>query len=302
MIHTQWHILGPGAIGSLFAWHLAEAGFEVHLIGRSPQEDARLIRIQEPDAATHSSQTRAFTTDHSDHPIQRLLVTVKAHQTHSALKAIQHRITPETLIVLLQNGMGTREITRQLFAHTRCLVATTTEGAHRGQEHRLIHAGRGCTWLGAMTAKDQPDAEHLHRQWQNLALDIELDPHIQQRLWYKLAINCAINPLTVLYNCENGKLLEIPQALAQMEAVCSEISPVMAAELNQPPPTDLFERVQEVAWKTGRNLSSMLLDARLGRETELEFITGYLVATANKHKLPCGANREILECLRGKRS
>ncbi len=298
MPHADWHILGPGAIGSLFAWHLADAGFSVRLLTRHAGESARLITLEDHTTPDHSTSTRAFHVDHGDTPIRHLLVTVKAHQTVAALDAIAHRIDAGTLILFLQNGMGTWELARQRFPLTRWLVGTITEGAWRAADHHIIHAGRGETWIGALNRDWSRDAEQLARRLQTTLFHPGCDPLVLHRLWRKLAINCAINPLTVLYDCRNGELLHKPAALEQMERICAEVEGVMSAALGGAGVEPLLPLVQSVAEKTGANQSSMLQDYRRGQPTEIEFITGYVVTEGRRLGIATPENQAVLEAIR----
>lgn len=294
MTHVDWHVLGPGAIGSLFAWYLAEAHFQVRLLSRYPGESARLITLEDQGHLT----TKGFHVDHLNTPIERLLVTVKAHQTEAALKAIAPRIQPTTLILFLQNGMGAWKAAENLFPSTPWIVGTTTEGVWRAADHHIVHAGRGETWIGSLRHDTLPQAEATVKQWQNTLFNPHLDDNIQARLWRKLAINCAINPLTVLYDCRNGELLDKPAALVQMKAICSEVETVMEAVLGTQTTIPLLELACDVARKTGANQSSMLQDYRRGQPTEIDFISGHVVREAQRLGIETPENAAILEAVR----
>lgn len=291
---ADWHILGPGAIGSLFAWWLSDAGLNVRLLSRQDGEGARLITLERQGQL----DTKAFHVDHGDTPIHRLLVTVKAHQTETALSTITHRIGPETLLLFLQNGMGAWQVAERLFPESPCIVGTTTEGAWRAADHHIVHAGRGETWIGALQPRWRPEAEATVSAWRSTLFQPGLDDHILARLWRKLAINCAINPLSVLYDCRNGELLDKPAALRQMKVICEEVEQVMSTVLNTPIDTPLFELACEVARKTAANHSSMLQDYRRGQPTEIDFITGYLVREAQRLAIAVPENSAVLAAVR----
>jgi 2-dehydropantoate 2-reductase len=293
MATTDWHILGPGAIGSLFAWYLNDAHLRVKLLTRHPGESARLITLEDQGhLATHG-----FHVDHGASPIRRLLITVKAHQTATALDTIAHRITPDTVLLFLQNGMGAWQIAEQRFPDSPCLLGTTTEGAWRAADHHIVHAGRGETWIGTLQPRWQTAVDAVVQQWRPTLFKPKADRNILARLWRKLAINCAINPLTVLYDCRNGELLEKPAALAQMQTICQEVERVMGAALGAPAGQPLFELACEVARKTGANQSSMLQDYRRGNPTEIDFITGYLVREAARLGIAVPENNAVLTAI-----
>ena len=292
MTTTTWHILGPGAIGSLFGCYLQQAGFDVRLIGRNGCQRHR-IELVEP----HSSSIHCFEEEAPGQPIHQLLVTVKAHQTREALEAVHTRLAPNARILLLQNGMGAWEAAEELMENPILLLGTTTEGANRSAPDRILHAGTGETYIGALSPIHQAEAEDLSHQWHRLPLSLAADTDIQSRLWRKLAINCAINPLTAIYDCRNGELLQNPEALAQMQAVCTEVEAVMSLVLGQEI-RGLFMLATSVAAKTGANISSMLQDVRRRQPTEIDFITGYLLKEAHRLGLLCPRNEALLNQVR----
>ena len=294
MTDYQWHVLGPGAIGSLFACHLQKAQLSTALVTRSPSEDARLITLEH----NGQSETHAFQIDNSERPFKNLLVTVKAHQTAQALLSNKSRIHHNTLVVLLQNGMGAWQTLQTEFPNTPFLVASTTEGAYRSLEHHIVHAGRGCTWVGSLTEQWRSKIAPLLQQWNPLELKLLPDINIEARLWQKLAINCAINPLTVIYDCKNGDLLKNSKALEEMKSICDEAELVLLKALGNPLPEPLFTVAKKIAQSTGRNKSSMLQDYHRGNATEIDFITGYLVSAADKLGIKVNTNRRVLETIK----
>ena len=98
------------------------------------------------------------------------------------------------------------------------------------------------------------------------------------RLWRKLALNCAINPLTVLHDCRNG---ELRQHRAQLAALCNELSRLLAACGQHAAAEELESDVWRVVEATAANYSSMHQDVRLGRRTEIAYLLGHACTTAD---------------------
>ncbi|WP_318066381.1 ketopantoate reductase C-terminal domain-containing protein, partial [Clostridium boliviensis] len=59
---------------------------------------------------------------------------------------------------------------------------------------------------------------------------IEWESPIVRRIWEKVMVNCAINPLTALLRIRNGELLRSDEALSLMESVVEEAVSVARAE------------------------------------------------------------------------
>jgi len=111
-------------------------------------------------------------------------------------------------------------------------------------------------------------------------IDHQWTTAIHERLWRKLALNCAINPLTVLHACRNGGL----QAYAgEVSALCEELIQVLQC-CDQPRAAEgLQGQVNQVILATAANYSSMYQDVAQGRRTEIRFLLGYICEAAVRH-------------------
>ncbi|MDO9475671.1 MAG: ketopantoate reductase C-terminal domain-containing protein, partial [Pseudohongiella sp.] len=126
------------------------------------------------------------------------------------------------------------------------------------------------------------------------AMHIQIDQDMSARLWLKFAVNCAINAMTVFYNCQNGALLSNPIAKQHLEKLCIEISTLLAALPECPALPDLWQHVQQVATATEHNYSSTLQDIQRGKPTEIAHLNGWLCELAACHQLPCPLNIALL--------
>ncbi len=294
------YVLGAGAIGARMAVAALDAGWPVTLLLKSAEslrtfersngiefDVAREQRIVRPDAEIAHSGTA---------PLGRLLIAVKAQQTRSALSSIRHRLSPSSRIVFLQNGMGVVEWVEDLLPPGATVVlGTTTEAVWRRGPFSLVHAARGETWFGP--APDRPgDPDSAQPLLNAPGLKAGWDPDIRERLWLKLAMNCAINPLTALLGCRNGVLAAADSA-ALLDPICREAEIVLTAE-GIPYATPLVDQARALACETGANRSSMLQDVLTGRQTEIEHITGYLVDRAAQLGIPVPFNAFLLQAMR----
>lgn len=294
----HWHILGAGAVGGLFAARLGLAGIDVSLLLRSPQrreqlkQQANRLSLQDGDRVEEVPVSAELIDDRG--PISHLLVTTKAYDSAAAMESIASRLQPGAQILLLQNGYGHQQQIAQTFANWPLWAGITTSGVRRLAPFQLKVAGEGETRIGPLNQTAAlcgalPDGWHRlkHRV---IATDIE------RALWQKLAINAAINPLTALLDCPNGALLEA-QYRPQLTALCLEIEAVASA-CGQPLfDNPLLDQVLKIAEDTAENRSSMLEDFSAGRRTEIDQITGFICAEADRHGLETPVNRELLNAV-----
>ncbi|MDI4660385.1 MULTISPECIES: 2-dehydropantoate 2-reductase [Cobetia] len=235
-------------------------------------------------------------------------LTTKAHGVPAVWQQLTPHITPETPVTCWQNGLSAQPWLAE--RHANLLCASTTEGAWLPAEtgasatpdtdpttddlqHLGVqHAGRGHTWLGAWQSDGDGDPGRQSHQAALLQCDwlraagfaCEQTSDIQTRLWHKLAINAAINPLVARYRIRNGQLRDQPFAPMVRQAV-EEISTVLDSEGIPAPGGGWQALVEQVIRATANNRASMLQDVLAGRPTEVEAILGPLRSTASRHGL-----------------
>ncbi|NMY38533.1 MULTISPECIES: putative 2-dehydropantoate 2-reductase [unclassified Pseudomonas] len=279
---TPWHILGAGSMGSLWATRLARAGYDVRLILR---DEARLHAYKTAQGLTLVEGNKATlwpiaaqTLDTAE-PIIRLLVACKAYDAEHAVARIAHRLSPDAQLILLQNGLGSQQAVAALVPRARCLFASSTEGAFREGDWRVVFAGQGHNWLGD---PQQGAAPSWLDELQHSGISHEWSPNILSRLWRKLALNCAINPLTVLHQCRNGGLKAHAHTV---DALCSELGALLEICAQPEAAANLSTEVHRVIDATANNYASMYQDVAQRRRTEISYLTGYACQAAQRSGL-----------------
>lgn len=274
----RWHIQGSGSLGCLWAARLAAAEQSVHLILRNPAVLARYQKdgcVHISDAQLLHTQSYPISAQLAEHPepIEHLLLACKAYDAEAAIAQIAHRLTPDSFVLLLQNGLGSQQAVQALLPNNRCIVASSTEGAYLTAPFHSVFAGQGEVWLGSLDNHSEPNA--LIAICRAAQIPCTWTEHINATLWRKLAINCVINPLTVIYNCNNGALLQHPTLL---NTLCDELQILLNAAQQSSAAQGLHQQVWQVIEKTAANSSSMRQDVTHLRRTEISYMTGFACA------------------------
>jgi 2-dehydropantoate 2-reductase len=293
----HWHILGAGAIGGLFASLLQAGGSRCTLVLRDSDPDAGAASVsinirREQRYSRHAfPATRCGDRD----PISHLLVTTKAQDVIPALAAVTARLSPASTVLVLANGMGYLEQLRSRWPQLACYAGTTTEGVYREARRSLCHAGTGTTLIGGR-GETAPPA--WFADWLALPADCRWEPEIERALWRKLAINCAINPLTAVHRCRNGELASRPELALLLRQLCDEIQTIGKAAGQDQAVSGLHATVAAVIAATASNRSSMLQDILARRDTEIDYLNGYLLRLAADQGLEAPRNRALVEAVR----
>lgn len=285
---THW-IVGPGAMGRLIALRLASQ-VPVALIGRRPLANRQTLVTPEGEVWTQALAVAQIDALPTDIPAM-VHLTTKAHGTEAAHAALAHALPDGVPLVLWQNGFACQpRLTEQHRGPVLC--ASTTEGAHVQGDDRVTHAGHGHTFLGALDGRHADLATVLAGTLSAAGLPAEAVDDIRMRLWRKLAVNAAINPLVAHFTIRNGQLRDRPFR-SMVERLVAEVAAILTAEGITPPGGGGLQGWRKLVWQvveaTATNRASMLQDVQAGRLTEHEAILAPLLAAASRHRLsvPC---------------
>ncbi|PNH80329.1 2-dehydropantoate 2-reductase [Vibrio diazotrophicus] len=278
-------IVGPGAIGSLWAYKLHQAGHKVSLWGTKQNQQWMLAAEDSPEILFSYNQPQTLID------ADLLLITVKAWQVETAITPLLPHVNKDAILLFMHNGMGAVDNIAELISEYPVVIATTTHGALKVDAHHVKHTGIGQTQLGAFNLKGS-QCTFLVDVLNHALPTVSWNPNIQFALWNKLAINCAINPLTAIHQCLNGALAE-DRFCPTLDAVIDELVSVMQAEKIPVDRKQLVTTIDNVISATAANKSSMHQDIFYRRQTEIDFITGYLVRKAQQHGIEVPANSEL---------
>ncbi|MRX70820.1 2-dehydropantoate 2-reductase [Bacillus lacus] len=263
-------IIGSGAIGLLFGFHLSE-NHSVRLYTRRKEQAEALNR----DGIvlknlTGDNRQRKISADTSDNYQEEfLIVAVKQYQLKeiaASLKGCRER----KKLLFLQNGMDHLSILKELSQQHDCYAGVVEHGARKESENTVKHTGMGKTNLGSFGTGA---AEELALQLDSPAFPFQWKENCRVMLAEKLLINTCINPLTALLGIKNGELISNSQYNLMMRSVFEEAFAILKLTDKE----KSWDKVQEICAKTHHNVSSMLADIQSGRVTEIDAILGYLI-------------------------
>jgi 2-dehydropantoate 2-reductase len=269
-------VLGAGSLGSLIGGLLAR-DHRVTLVGREPhvsaveREGLRVVGEVEREVNPRA------TTDGTGLSGDLVIVAVKAFDTGNAAQVLS---TGEFETALsLQNGMGNEEVLAERLDST-ILAGTASYGAVLGEPGTVECTGVGEVVIGPPEGGESRVAKQVRGAFRQGGIDCTVSERMPERLWEKLAVNAAINPVTALTGVENGVVLEAPLR-AVAEAAARETAQVAHAAGVDLPEERALGALSRVARETARNTSSMAQDVASERKTEIDAINGYVLERAS---------------------
>ena len=179
----QWHILGTGAIGGLWALRLDQAGIKTTIITRasgynlnversddeSVDSSGYRLRVTLGEADSTSRHTASLPSIPADRlttgKIKKLLIATKAGDCASALAGVKHALANDATVLCLSNGLGYQGNLLRILTDTpgaKLWWGVTSDGAtsnrisEKGTEQlQVIHTGRGSTIIGPVEGESR---------------------------------------------------------------------------------------------------------------------------------------------------
>ncbi|MEW5913788.1 MAG: 2-dehydropantoate 2-reductase [Thermodesulfobacteriota bacterium] len=289
-------VVGPGAMGLLLAARLQRAGAQVHLLDYRPERAAHIQGqgvILEHQAGRHTQAIPIQTAPAILGEVELAVVCTKAYHTPEVARILGAHLAPSARALTLQNGAGNVEALVAALGPARVLGGITSEGATLLAPGHVRHAGRGQTHIGPAQGPVDQFTERVLALLKAAGFEASASQGVQNLIWTKLVVNVGINALTAILGVKNGRLLELPPAREIMAQAVAEALAVGRARSVAFLHEDMLAAVEDVARRTGANVSSMLQDVRAKRRTEVAYINGAVVCAGAKQGVATPINATL---------
>ena len=274
-------IVGAGAIGVVVADALSAKASV--LLCRRGTSAAMTLEI---DGATRTVDAEVAGSPLGLTPVDWVVVTTKAQDTVATGPWLAALVGPATRVVVLQNGIGHADRVAAWVPEQRVLPGIVYIAAEKvGRDHVV------CRNVGSL-ALAASDESRGFAALVAPSVPVRLVEDFVTESWTKLVMNSALNTLTAL----TDRTMEVtgdPAVRPLMRALLAEGVTVAEAEGARLPSgaADLF--LARMDGLPRNSATSMLLDRRAGRPLEHDYLTGAVLASADRHGLPAPMLRTV---------
>ncbi|HUU09931.1 MAG TPA: 2-dehydropantoate 2-reductase [Phycisphaerae bacterium] len=297
---THVAIIGPGAVGLCLAVRLAgaPAAPRVTLIDHDAARARRLsarpiqLRSRSGDAKADVPVRLA-----PDAPADLVILATKAHHARAAASSAAAWIGRAPLVTI-QNGLGAGAEVADALPATTVVTGVTYLAANRLAEGEVCHVAGAVTHLGYEGRPADGTVERVAELLERSGLPARAEADMVPRVWGKLLVNAAINPVAALAGARNGEVAVRATLRAMAEAIALEGQAAATAAGIRLPYASAAEAAVETARQTADNRCSMLQDLEAGRTTEIEYLNGAIVRAAEAASVPVPVNRAVTALVR----
>ena len=299
---TRVCIVGAGAIGSLYAAHLARVAEVVVLTRR--EEHSRALN-EEGLRVTGRHQFTALlsaTTDPAELGEADLcIVATKATHLEQAAAALAGHL-PGATVMTVQNGLGAEEVVRRYGAWPLISAVTFMSGNRHG-DAEVEYILDTETWLGPYGETPYETVERTADLIVRAELKARPFEDLRPAQWSKLIFNATVNSVSALTHLPHVAHFADrsgPDSLGHLVHALVEEGKQVAAAAGVQLHDDPWEMNVLATQRGSAHVPSMLEDIEAGRLTEIDLITGALVREAERTGVPVPLHEALYALVRAK--
>ena len=294
-------IIGCGAVGSLFAAHLARAGkAEVFAYDVSQSHvdaiNARGLRLS--GAADFTARLRAATNPKDLPRCDYGIVATKSTHTKIAIAQTAHLFDQRSAVCSVQNGVGNEELISERVKYV--IRGTTFPAGHIVEPGHVGYDIKGDTWIGPFEPTNTPMTmiNELAALLTDSGMNTVALADARGAQWAKLIFNAGTNPVGALTGLHHGAASFFPPTGELFTALIDEglaVAKALGIELHNDPK----QMVMKAANAPGKHKASMLQDILAHRQTEVDFMNGAIVEWGKQLGVPTPLNLAVWQLIKG---
>ena len=296
-------IVGAGAIGSLYAAHLARVADVRVFVRREDHSrtiNERGIRV----TGRNEFHTNLRATKNPDElpEFDFGIVATKANQTREAFAPVAH-LFPHGAVLSAQNGLGSEEILADLMPSGYVIRGTTFMSGTRFADHHVHYELNTSTWMGPFEPTKTPFkmVEELAALMNASGLKAEALRDARPAQWSKLIFNASVNAVSALtelphspHFAAEAKFSDVGHLLHALIEEGKSVAAALGIELHEDP------WAMNCIGAQTNHPPSMLYDIRHRQTTEVDFLGGAIARAAQHAGVPAPLHTALYRLIKGK--
>ena len=282
----RYAFVGLGAIGGYYGARLQAAGHAVHFLARSDADHVRRhgLRVDSPYGDLHLADVSVATAPEELPPVDVVVLAVKTGDTDQVVKLIGPLVGEETVVVVLQNGLGVEGPVAEALPQATVLGGMCFICSNKVGPGHIRHLDFGAVTIGEH--RDGPGGAGVTSAVDAIASDLEgaglpvsrIEDLVAGR-WRKLVWNIPYNGLSVALDAGTDELMADPATRTIVTELMAEVLDAAAA-CGHRIEADFIPYMLRTTDKMTPYKTSMKLDFEHGRPLEIDAIYGAPVSAA----------------------
>ncbi len=287
MPHHTYAILGTGALGGYYGACLQRSGCHVHFLLKSDYDHVRRhgLKVDSVNGDFQLDRVHAY-RDCSDMPkCSVVIVSLKTTQNHMLPDMLPHVVDKESVVLLLQNGLGEEDAVARIVGPDRVMSGLCFLCSNKIGPGHIHHLDYGQIKLGEYTADQSPGGitrrmEQIADDLKKAGIPVALTEDLLLARWQKLVWNIPFNGLSVVLNRATDELVSHPHCLPLVEGLMQEVVRGAEASCGRVIEQVFVRKMIDDTVRMKPYRTSMKIDYDAGRPMETESIYGSPYRTA----------------------
>ena len=295
-------VVGTGAMGSVYAALLSEAGNEVWAVDtwaehiRAIQENG--LRV-EGKSGDRRLRLNATTAPAEVGPCELVIVATKAQDVAAAAESLTPLLGNDTMILTIQNGIGAQERIAAAIQSDNILngIAGGFGASMKGPGH-AHHNNMQLIALAEFAGPATPRLEKVARVWSAAGFTVKTSDDVTQMVWEKLICNVAYSGPCTVARRTIGEVQASENMWAISSACAREAYEVARAKGVPLSFDDPIAHIRAFGDKMPHARPSMLLDHLNRRPSEIDHINGAIPVLGAEVDVPAPTNEAVSALVR----
>lgn len=291
-------VFGVGAMGSVYAALLADAGHEVVAVDVwQDHVDAinqQGLRVEGASGDRTVTSILASTEPAAAANAALYIIATKASGVGTAARAIRPLMGTESLVLTIQNGLGASERIAEHMPIDNVLlgVAEGFGASMRGPGH-AHHNGMNLIRIGEISGGLSARLEKLAEIWRAAGFKVRAFADIEQLVWEKFLCNGTFSAPCTAFDCTIGELMASADQWRVALGCAREIHALGQARGIAFSFEDPIAYVTAFGERMPHARPSMLLDHHARRPSEIDAINGMAVTLGSEMSIETPYNESL---------
>jgi 2-dehydropantoate 2-reductase len=296
-------IVGVGAMGSIYAGLMAEAGHEVWAVdvwqGHIDRINTNGLRVAGASGDRIIKGINATGNLEDCGLCDYYIIGTKADGVGPAAKAIANIMGPQSMVITIQNGLGAAERIKEFMPVNNVLlgVADGFGASMKGPGH-THHNAMNLIRLGEIEGGITDRLNNAVTFWQEAGFKVQAYEDIDQLIWGKFICNATFSGPCAAFDCTLGELMANPENWAIALGCTREVFDLGQARGVSFTFDDPIEYVTTFGHKMPDARPSMLLDHHAKKRSEIDAINGMAKVIGTELGIPTPFNDTISAVVR----
>ena len=278
----KYAVIGTGGIGGYYGGKLARSGQEVHFLFRSDYDYVKEhgLQVDSCDGSFHLPKINAYDTTENIPDVDVVIVCLKTTTNHKLSKLLPPLLKPDTIVILIQNGIGVEQDVEQMFPGIQLVAGLAFICTAKTEPGHVNHQCYGSINFGNYSCRDERKFNQMVADFTKAGVKAGVVEYHEAR-WRKAVWNMPFNGMTVVLNTQTDSLLKNPSTRQLIREQMMEVVGAASALGVTIDETFVDQMIQTTDEMTPYS-PSMKLDYDFHRLMEIDYLYTRPIAEARK--------------------